>query len=79
MSFKEMFLSGFKPQWKALLQKSFETDPERLKTANMKEVAQEMFGHSAVKGALMMVSVTVEDLEKVLTECRDELIREAKE
>lgn len=77
MSMKDLFLKGFKPQWKTMLMLKFADNLDALKTVDMKALSQEMFGHSAVKGACEMVGVTAEEIETLLCECRNELLSES--
>ena len=78
MDLKEVWLKGFKEQWKKALAMKFSKEPELLETADMKQLSGEMFGHSAIKAACEMAGVTAKDIEQVLSECRDELLKEAK-
>jgi hypothetical protein len=77
-SMKDMWLVTFRGQWKKALQLKFKDSPEKLATINMHEMAQEWFENPMIKQACDMVGVTAEDIEKVLSSCRDELVKEGK-
>lgn len=75
--FKGTFLSMFRPQLKSALAAKFQENPEKLKTVDMKELSKEYIGNPLISTALKTFGIEASDIEKVLTECRDELLKEA--
>lgn len=73
MSMKEVYLTEFRKQWKAMLEKQFQGNLDELRKANMRETAERMFANAAARAACKMMDVGVDDIEKVLVEIRDEI------
>lgn len=74
MDLKQVVLSTFRTQWTAALKKRFQDDSSKLESANMKELAEEMFGHEFVKASLGSVGVTPEDVAQILEDARQEIL-----
>lgn len=75
---KEAFLGQFRTILKGMLAEKTQGSTEKLRTINVKELAKEYVSNPLVKTALKSFGIEAEDVEKVLTECRDELLKEAK-
>lgn len=75
---KEAFLSMLHTQLKSTLAAKLQDGPEKLRAVNIKELAEEYVRNPLVKTALKSFGVEAADIEKVLVECRDELLKEVK-
>jgi len=75
--FKEIFLSMFRPQLKSTLAAKLQEGPEKLKCIDMKALSEEYVNNPLISTALKTFGVEASDIEEVLTQCRDELLKEA--
>lgn len=71
---KEAFLSQFRTVLKGMLAEKTQGSTEKLKTINMKELAEEYVHNPLISKAFKAFGVEAVDIEKVLVECRDELL-----
>jgi hypothetical protein len=76
---KDAFLFGLRSQWMSMLALKFQGDKEKLKTADMKELSKEAIQNPLLKAIFKAFGVTSEDIEKMLVDCRDELLKEQSE
>jgi len=74
MSLKETYIKEFTRQWKLMLEEQFAGKHEELRKADMKQTAEAMWKHPAVKMACKGAKITVDDIERVLKEVRDEIL-----
>ena len=74
MRTKELVLGKLKAQWKAVAELQYKTDPEITRRANIEKNADAMMTNPLVKRAAKAVGITVKDIQKILTEIRDEII-----
>ena len=74
MDLKKLVLEGLRVQWSKALRDKFHDDPEKLRQADMNSLAEEMFGHATIQGALGSFGVTKEEIAEILSETRDELL-----
>ena len=74
MGMKEDILSNLKAQWKKAVEQQFQTAPEKVVCADVKKNAAELMSNPVVSGAGKLAGITVEDIERVLQEIKDEVI-----
>jgi hypothetical protein len=70
---------ALKAGWKDAVKKQYAQEPEKVRNANIKQNAREMFKNPQGKAAMFLGGINVNDVEKLLTEIREEVIREANE
>jgi len=75
---KETFLSGLRAQWKSMVAQKFQGDTEKLTKADLKELSEDAVGSPLLKKVFRAFGVEASDIEKIMVECRDELLKESK-
>ena len=71
---KKVYLREFHRQWKAMLSEQFADKLEELRKADMRNTAEQMWKHPAVKLACKGADISVDDIEKALNEVREEIL-----
>ena len=75
MGIKEGILAKLKAQWKTEVEQQFKENPDKVRNADVKKNATEIMANPAVKGASKPVGIKVEDIERILTEIRNEVCK----
>lgn len=75
---KNALLQTLKTQFKGAVQNQYKTEPDKVKNADITKNAKDIIKNKQVILALRVarLSVTQEEIEKILTEIRDEVIAE---
>jgi hypothetical protein len=79
LSRKQQIMIALKAGWKDAVKKQYAQEPEKVRNANIKQNAREMFKNPQGKAAMFLGGINVNDVEKLLTEIREEVIRETNE
>ena len=74
MGMKEDILSNLKGSWKPAVEQQFKEDPEKVKRANAHMNAAELMSNPVVSGAGKLAGITMEDIERILQEIKDEVL-----
>lgn len=75
---KSTFLDQFRLALKVILASQLQGKYENMNTLDLKELSKSYIESPLTKIALKSFGIEAEDIEKLLTECRDELLEEAK-
>ena len=74
---KNSVLQNLKEQWKPVVTKQYQEDPDKVRNANIDKNATEIMSNKLVKMACKRVGITGEDIKRILTEIRDEVCLES--
>ena len=66
-------LNNLKAQWKVAVAKQYENEPEKVKNSNIEKNAEDICGNFQVKIIMKTQGIKREDIERLLTEIRDEV------
>lgn len=72
---KEGVLAMLKKEWKKPVVKQYQENPSLVRDADISKNAQGIYDNGVVNRTCVMVGITLEDIEKTLTEIRSEVIR----
>jgi len=70
-------LAQLKSQWKAVVKKQYKTEPDKIKNTNIEKNTDDICGNFQVKMVMKMQHITRDDIKRVLTEIKDEVINES--
>lgn len=74
---KKGILATLKANWKPAVIQQFKESPDKVRNSDIKKNAKDIMSNPTIKLATKQNGITVEDIEKILTEIRDEVIAEA--
>ena len=70
-------LLNLKAQWKKAAEEQYKTEPEKVRSSNIKKNADDICNNLQIKAIMKMRNIKQEDIARILTEIRDEVIAEA--
>ncbi len=68
-------LQNLKAQWKVAVKRQYETEPDKVKNTNIQKNTDDICGNFQVKLIMKTQGIKREDIEKILTEIRDEVCK----
>ena len=73
---KDTILQNLKSNWKAAVKNQYLEEPDKVRNANIDKNAAEIMSNPLIKILTKKEKITIEDIKKILTEVRDEVISE---
>ena len=70
-------LLTLKAQWKKAVKEQYKTEPDKVANSNIEKNADDICSNFQVKTMMKMRNIKREDIVRILTEIRDEVIAEA--
>lgn len=71
---KQAILAQLKPQWKVAVKKQYETEPDKVKNADIDKNTNDICANPMVGMSMRMGGIKRDDIKRILTEIRDEVI-----
>jgi len=75
---KKHVLANLKEQWKIPVKQQYQTEPGKVKNANIEKNANDIITNPMVSLIANKIGITIEDIKRVLAEIRDEVAMEGK-
>jgi hypothetical protein len=79
LSNRQRTLIALKAGWKDVVEKQYLTEPDKVRNANPKKAAQEMFQDPRAKATMFIGGIQRADVERLLGEIKEEVIKEAED
>lgn len=67
-------LNTLKAQWKKAVEEQYKTEPDKVRNSNIEKNAREICGNWQVKTIMKTQGIKKEDIERILTEIKNEVI-----